>query len=363
MKKFLSILILPLVALGCLYGCGNNRTVADIKKLYLTTIDEHKEEGNRIFFSSDTNEYEINIVYPESLSIEIDNDSPSNEAQKRYRGLWYQQKILSNIFAYYTNHQEEFFRVAGSKDIDKDTLNNLYNKLDTLNTTLDEFLTHYNTFMDVANMGVSNIMKHNVTRYTYQLNKVIDASFNFMYSFHNVYSKYCIDKYNSYSAVSIQTYIDKAYLDMSYVVYLENIKAFNFSGSENGVCDLAVVVNSDSEFNILGLLDSDRKTVSAKILGNLLEGDAYYDETKEKLDEFAYSRDVFDQKLTSYKATYNSIDIKTLSDYKFDDVSGVDYEDYINSMSPSKRATVAMLKNFVQDNFKNYMNNLEKLFN
>lgn len=346
------------MALVCLFGCGESKTVADIKKLYMSTIDEHKDGDTRVFFSNTENEYQLTISYPDVLLSVMESNHPSNG---RYKGLDYQQKILRNIYAYYTNHQEDFYRVVDSKSINKATINELYNKLNSLNTTLDEFVVHYNTFMDIVENGVSNIMKYNITRYTYQLNKVIDASFDFMYAFHDVYSKYCIDDYSNYFSVNnIQTYVDKAYLDMAFVVYMENIKAFNYSGSENGVCDLANVVSNTSEFNILDLLDS-RGTVDDVILNNLVKDSSYYDETMEKLNAFAYSRDVFEQKLSSYKSTYNSLDIYNISAYKYGNVSPWDYDDYLLTLSPSKRATVIMLENFVKDNFQNYIEKLEDL--
>lgn len=358
MKKFFSLLILPLVAVMCLMGCGDSKKVADIKKLYLSTIDEHKDNDTRIFFSDSERKYEICISYSEFLQDLIDNDSPSSSSEKRYRGLYYQQKVLDNIFAYYTNHQEEFFRVADSKDIKKDSLNTLYSKLEKLNSTLDDFVGHYNTLMDVSASG--KILGHNITRYTYQLNKVIDASFNFMYEFHNVYSKYCVENYDQYSADNIGIYVDKAYLDLAYVVYMENIKAFNSSGSDNGICELESVVASSSKFNLLELLE-DRKTLKEEIVNNLSIESSGYEETMEKLKAFDYSRDVFEQKLSSYNATYYSLDIRTISNYKFGVISGVDYEDYLQTMSPSERATITMLENFVKDNFDSYIDKLEDL--
>lgn len=361
MKKLLSLIILPLVALACLFGCGDNRTVADIKKLYLTTVDEYKDGDTRVFFSDESNEYQLYISYPQTLLNVMNNASLSNDVQKRYKGLDYQQKILRNIYAYYTNHYEDFYKVAESKNIDKNTLNDLYNKLNNLNTTLDEFVVHYNTFTDLVGNGVSNVMKYNITRYTYQVNKVIDASFTFMYAFHDVYSQYCVDNYNSNSsAISIQTTVDKAYLDLAYVVYMENIKAFNYSVSENGICDLSGVVANNCEYNLLSLLDS-KKTLDETILENLVSGTTYYEETMEKLNAFAYSRDVFEQKLNTYKSTYYSLDMYNVSAYKFGNVSDWDYEDYLQTLSPSKKATVTMLENFVQDNFQNYISKLEEI--
>lgn len=352
-------MILPLVAVISLFGCAKDRTVQDIQKLYTTTTTEHFVKDDQVFFSNELDSNLLCIYYPDDIMANIQSEYPSTDEQKRFKALDYQQKILTNIFMYYSNNQENFFKVAESKNIDDDVLNNLYNKLQSLNDELDAFVSSYETFVNAAS-DVSSIIEYSITLYTFKLNRVIDKSFDFMYEFHNVYTNYCIDDYSVYSEKNIRNYIDKAYLDLSYIVYLENIKAFNFSKGENGICDLADVVGNNTKYNMLEMLDS-RKSISYDIIGNLNEDATNYLKTKENLNTFIYTRNVYNQKLKSYLANYNNLDVYNINSYKFNQVGGISYDNYISSLSSSERATVIMLDNFVQDNFKNYVEKLNYL--
>ncbi|MGN0961768.1 MAG: hypothetical protein ACI4PF_06210, partial [Christensenellales bacterium] len=320
----------------------------------------HTNNNINLFFSDETDTMAFYIYYPDIVKDTINAPNPSNDVQKRYKALLYQQKILDNIFDYYSNNQENFYRVADSKNISTGEINDLYKKLSNLNNTLDDFTKQYNTFIDAVDNGISDIMEYNITSYSFQLNKVIDASFSFIYKFHNIYSKYCLTNYDSYTQENLNVYVDKAYLDIAYIVYLENFKSFNFSVGENGVCDLSGVVGSDSDYNLLKFLDS-KKSLNPSLLNNLTEGSTDYESTLEKLNEFSYSRDVFDQKLNSYLLTYNSLNMYTISSYRFDQVSGVEYDNYIKSLSASDRATVTMLENFIEHIFKNYISKLNNI--
>lgn len=361
MKKFLILLILPLVAVVALFGCGENRTIDDVKQLYIATTQEHIVEKENIFFSDTDNPLMIKIAYPTSLLEVIEAEGPTNDLQKRCRGLYYQQKILDYIFDYYENNQEDFYRLAVSNDFDKDKVNLLYDKLANLNETLDNFLSDYNSFNTKAKEDVSEIKEYNITSYSYQLNKVIDASFSFMFLFHDMYVE-CLEDYNEYSVKNLQIYLDKAYLDKAYMIYLENIKAFNYSVGENGVCDMAKVIGNDTEYNLLELLN-DKKLLSVDITDNLNADAVNYDKTMSIINEFVYSRNVFSQKINSYLITYNNLDVYTISSYKFNTINGVGYDSYINSQNASNKANILMLENFVEGSFMNYMEKLNKITN
>lgn len=360
-KKFLVLLVLPLIALSVLCGCGKDRSIGDIHKLYNSITTEHVVNDQNIFFSNELNKQSVNIYYSDSLKATINAENPSNKVQKRYKAISYQQNILDNIFNYYSNHQENFYMIAASKNINKNELNTLYDKVNNLNKTLDEFESKYNTFIDaIESNGIPDIMEYNITSYSYELNKVIDASFEFIYYFHKLNTKYCLQNPNLYTEQTIQVYVDKAYIDMSYIVYLNDIKAFNYSVGENGVCDLAGVVGSDCKYNKLEMLGV-KKEISPNILENLVKDANDYDLTMEKLNEFSYCRKIFEQKFNNYLATYSSLNVYTIANYKFDQIIGVTYDNYINSLTASDRAVVVMLDNFVENDFDNYMSKLASI--
>jgi hypothetical protein len=314
------------------------------------------------FFSDKNNPNAIVIYYNPLVKQTINNENPSDPFQKRYRALYYQQRILDNIFTYYNNHQENFYRIAESKEIEKNELNNLYNSVVGIKDTLSEFEGHYDSFIDATSDGVSDIMEFNITSYSFQLNKVIDASFDFIYKFHDIYVNYCIDDYSSYNATNLGIYVDKAYLDMSYMVYLENIKSFNYSVGNNGVCDLADVVGNETEYGLIDLLN-EKKSLSETIVGNVGASTEAGEAAKNSVDIFVYCKDVFEQRLTTYLHTYNKVNMYNLNQYKFGLNGNVNYNSYLTSLSASDRATVKLLENFVQDTFLNYMNKLSLIVN
>lgn len=361
MKKIFGLLLLPILSVLVLFGCGKDKEIEDVLTAYTEMVDTFTVGGESDLFSEASNPKAIVISYPVTVKQAIENIAPSNDLQKRYRGLYYQQEILDNIYTYYTNYQEDFYRIAKSKDIDEDEVNDLYDSVKDIHDSLDNFKHHYETFKDVTlDSGISDIMEFNITSYTFHLNKVIDASFDFVYRFHNIYSNYCIDDYHSFNADNLQLYVDKAYLDISYVVYLENIKSFNYSVGEHGICDLSSIVGSESEKNLLSLLD-ERKNISATILGNLgtsTEAGIYADEA---VSIFSYIRDVYEQRINSYLTNYKKVNMYNISQYRFNDSSNITYENYLNSLSASDRAVHTMLDNFVDDTFLNYVSKLNSI--
>ena len=343
-----------------LFGCGNDRKIEDVQQAYVNMVSAFTISGESDFFSDSENPNSIVIAYPTTVKQAIENANPSNDVQKRYRSLYYQQEILDNIYKYYNDYQEPFYRIAASKDIDKDEVKALYNSIKDLHEVLDTFEENYETFNDAVENGISDVMEYNLTSYSFYLNKVIDASFDFIFKFHNMYIRYCVDDYSSHNADNLKLYVDKAYLDISYVVYLENIKSFNYSVGTHGVCDLAEVVGSNNDFNILTLLDT-RKSISTFIQENIGGTTEQAIQATEKVNLFSYVRDVFEQRLNTYVNTYNSLDMYKINQYKFNLSGGVDYESYITSLSASDRATIILLDNFVEDNFMNYVEKLNAI--
>ena len=360
MKKIFSLLLLPVFSILILFGCGDDREIKDIQTAYSEMVSDFTVSGESDFFSDSEKPNSIVISYPATIKQAIENTSPSNSVQKRYRALYYQQEILNNIFTYYNNYQEEFYRETASKDIDEDKINSLYDSAKNLHETLTNFEGAYNSFNDAIEDGISDVMKFNMTSYSFHLNKVIDASFDFVYKFHNIYTEYCVDNYDSANADNLALYVDKAYLDISYIAYLENIKSFNYSVGGHGVCDLADVVGSSNKYNLLSLLDS-RKSISDFVTANLGATTEEGVEVTERINLFAYNRGVYEQRVNNYLTTYRSVDIFKINQYRFGLNGNVDYNSYLTSQSSSDRAVILMLDNFVEDTFLSYVEKLNTI--
>ena len=102
-------------------------------------------------------------------------------------------------------------------------------------------------------------MEFNLTNYAYELNVLIEDSFTFMYKFANMYETYGIEDYSKKNVKNLQTRVDKTYLDIAYIIYLQNFKAFNYSVGNKGICDLLPIVETNNKFNLVNDLDSVRK--------------------------------------------------------------------------------------------------------
>lgn len=360
MKKLLSLMLLPLFAIMFFVGCNSDKTVADIKKSYSDLISSFVVDGENVFFSNDSNPKMLVIKYPSSIEFEMEIESPANADQKRIKGLYYQNKLLTNVFQFYVNNEETFYTKMPSANVDNDELNNLYNQISSLKSSLETFKPYYLNFTENVKNGTSNVMDFVITSYTYQLNKVIESSISFIDTFSQMYFKYCGVENNLYKASDIKSLVDKAYFDISNIVYLQNFKAFNKSVSGNGLCDMSKVVGANTDYNLIHLLDN-RKDVSMEVLENLTTDSEKYAENIEKISQFVYNKDVFDQRVGMFEKTYNSLDVNQLSKYKFDTLSSMDYESYLNTLSVSNRSSVEFLDNFINDTFLSYVEKLNNI--
>ena len=160
-----------------------------------------------------------------------------------------------------------------------------------------------------------------------------------------------------YNKNNLDSYVNVAYLDMTYVIYLENIKSFDYSVGDNGVCDLANIIGNENEYNLLDNLNT-RKSISLSITESLGADTETGQEATELVNTFVYARDIFNQRLSTYIATYNDLDMYTINQYKFDLSGNVDYNSYLISLSASDRAIVKSVDTFILDVFDSY---LEKL--
>lgn len=360
-KRFLSLLILPLIAVAVLCGCKSDKSISDVETAYNKIVSEHIENGQNLFFNHETNTKAISIYYPSAqLKDAINQENPSTDNDKRFKAISYQQLILDYIYDYYNTYAQDFYKRAKNKDLDKDTINGLYDSVKDIGSQLSDFKTHYDSFVSVAT-SPTDTMEFQVMSYSYHLNKLIDKSFNMIHRFRDIYLECIGSDYNQYNSSNLNCYVDTAYLDMAYIVYLENIKSFNYSVGSNGLCDLSAVVASDNKYNLLDLL-GNKKTISLLITSNIDNTEsAVGKEVLEKVDLFVYTRNIFNQRLSNYLNNYNNEDIYEISQYRFGLGGGVSYDSYLTSLSSSKRATITILDEFVFDTFVNYMNKLDSI--
>lgn len=358
MKKLICLLLLPLFSLIFLCGCGEDKSSKDLQVLYESMIEQCREDKTNNIFSSKTKPNSISIAYTADIQEAINNDNPSTPIQKRYVALGYQQNILDYVYNYYENNCTLFYTVLSNNEFSNTDMNDLYSSLESLKSTVKDFNDSYETFIDATEYGTSDVMEFNLTNYSYELNRLIEASFNFMYKFAYMYETYGIENYHNKTLENINIKIDKSYLDIAYIIYLENFKSFDYSVGSRGICDLLPLVDkSNNKFNITSDLNIIKK-VSPSVQSNLKETDENYEEVNVLLSNFMYAQEVFDQRVKNYKTIHNELDIYTITQYKFDLVNGVNFESYMDSMTSSDKSSIVMLENFVNNTYKKLIEKL-----
>ena len=215
MKKIICLLLLPILSLICLCGCGEDKSSNDLKILYESMVDIYVVDKVNKFFGDKESPNTISIGYTQEIETAIDSVNATTDIQKRYTALGYQQQILDYIFSYYENNHKDFYKVMSSGNYPNTEMNALYTSLESLKNSLDTFKSSYNAFIDATQNGISDVMEFNLTSYSYQLNKVIDFSFDFMYKFIAMYQNYGIEDYSKKTAANLQIKVDKTYVDIA----------------------------------------------------------------------------------------------------------------------------------------------------
>lgn len=356
MKRLICLLLLPLFSLIFLCGCGDDKTSKDLATLYESMVNSVIVDKENKLFGDSTNPNSINIVYTLDINNAINNVTPTTDIQKRFTAVRYQQKLLDYIYNYYENNNEKFYAVMSTAEFSNNDMNDLYAALESLKTRVNDFKLSYDAFVDSTESGISDVMEFNLTNYAYELNRLIESSFDFMYKFANIYETYGIEDYSKKTIENIQIKVDKAYLDIAYVIYLENFKAFDYSVGSKGICDLLPIIDN-SDYVLIDDLNTT-KNVSLLVQSNLKESDTHYAEVNDLLNNFLYANEVFNQRFKNYQVIYNEQDIYTISQYKFNLMNGISYESYIKSLSNSDRSSVTMLDNFVDNTYQKLVDKL-----
>ena len=75
--------------------------------------------------------------------------------------------------------------------------------------------------------------------------------------------KYCLENLDIVSIDSLESKIQKTYVDIAYIVYLNNFKAFDYSVGSKGISDdLDSIIGNTSEF----LITKDLKCIKMSCL-------------------------------------------------------------------------------------------------
>ncbi len=416
LKKIFGVLLIPILMVGVFAGCGKKHTLSDVHKLYTHIVDKYSyavenndlKEKDSYFFESvvnsdtekETTGVSLDIEYKGELA-EFLPDIASNSALKtsdpklynRYYALIYiEQKLLDWTFNYYKNWAPNMYASEEllKNDLEQEDVDNLYSKLEKLDEAIEAFSAEKSKAEDEID-AISFDGAINLTSFTYYYNDLIEASFDFVNTFRDMHVKYIWDTYTfgdnaEQNKLLLNRMIDEAYLNIAQIIYLENVKAFEYSE-----CDLnpllSLIDGGDySQIIVSPLLTSVNKLANGKeaVLKNrsgvvdfyraddiVLKTDYKYDATSDKyvaetyndrLVDYIYYLKAFNQKVGIYKKVYSEFDV-----YEYNQVrlgfSATDMDTYVNSLDRVERANMVLLQDFSNETFANYIENFVKIFN
>ena len=335
-----------------LAGCGEKKTEKDVKNVFdsMKVIGVEGEEKSKLFSDSNTPN-SIKIEYPDNV-VEVINLEESNDnlLSKCYMALDIQQSILDNIYNFYEKHNEKFYSIMPTKEYNEKEMEDLYNEAKNLESSLQDFSIQHESFVTSASAGVSDVMISKINIYSYQLNNVIENSFNFIYKFMDMYENYCIENKESTSIEYLNFSIVKTLVNFSYVIYLENVKSFNDAVGKNGVCEVYNIIETNkTKYDFTMFLESF--AVSEATINNLNTTSTLYAKTQKTVDEYYYFNEIFEQKLVAYENTYKSFDFYNYNKHRMNLGNGVTYTDYLNTLSQSEKASISLMENFMYTTF------------
>ena len=410
LKKILGVLLIPAMVIGVFAGCGKKHTLSDVNKLYTHIVDKYSYEENgekkSYFFNSvvatDENGQKevpgvaLEINYKGELGKYLPNNITNNIALKvsdpklynRYYALGYiEQKLLDWTFNYYENWAANLYASEELiEDVEQDDIENLYTKLENLDEAIGDFAAEKSKAEDEIN-AITFDGAINLTSFTYYFNDLIEASFDFVNAFRDVHVKYIWNTYtfgdnNEQNKLLLDRMIDEAYLNIAQIIYLENVKVFEYSE-----CDLNALIEeidsggysediisplltkiSSLDNGKAALLDADAKMYESDDI-NLLKNykydaalDANVPETyNDRLEDYVYYLKAFNQKVGIYKKVYADFDMYEYNQVRLG-LSTIDIDTYVNSLDRVEKANLVLLQDFARETFANYIETFSKIF-
>lgn len=402
MKKFYSLLILPLIAVFCLFGCGTDRTTTEIKAVYSQMVDTYviNSESNW-YFEKPANSTEYTKMY-----VTYDNEYGFNDAVlgkfessvSDDLGLRYKQltsvyaRTLLMAYNYYTNWNELFFANIDSKNPDADDLTELYDKLVDFRRQLEKFNTSkLNIEREVKLLGInSELVAAKIDAFNNEYNNLISKVLNFVNYFKDLHVKYFYSDTDVVDGSYAKRAYDEAILSLANFIYKDYLQAL----TKNGTVQLISIDNAiSSSYNIfndkrlltfvhvetdLSNLDNPNSE-KINIHGIELIKDplisALNDPSNEKnksavsaVNQFVVSLNTFNQYFNLYNKVYDKVSMESFNNYRFEINGGfegsnatVKHENYIETLSPVDAANVNVLIDFEENKVSAFLSSINTL--
>jgi len=343
MKRFYIVIALILSSISLFFACGNpNKTILEVETRYQEMINKYKNE-DAYFFGEELDNFGKTIVikYNDAeLSNSILNGTGDSDLSLRLTALNnVQANLLKYIFRYYENWSESFFDNLSMYDYEQKELNELFAKMEKLDNSLNYFKTKKTTFEnEMMAVALERSKETVVSQFTYEYNKLIESSIEFVEFFRNMHLKHIFSTTTDISNInSGQRQLDEAYFSLAKFVYYSNVYAYNYSTGENGICDmLELMQNVGSEYVYIDSLLLPLTNLGANISIELSQT-VFDDALTNKLINIKYTGDLFNQALDSYLSLYGDLDHYLLLRIKLGLINGVTLESYIKNLDVDEK--------------------------
>lgn len=402
MKKLYSLILLPLIAVFMLVGCGETtRTVKEVQDLYNTMVEKYNEKidensNNWYFINKSDNEealLKMYVTYDNSNKLNdavragltldemkaiIGSDyAPSEELATRYEQLTtIYARTLTMAFNYYTNWSETFFDRIDAVDSEEKEITNLYGKLNELKRELESFNTaKLNIEREVQLFGLdSEIVASSLDVFNYNYNALLEKVLNFVNYFRDLHVKYYFSNTSVINSAYAQRVYDDGLLTIANYIYYDYLKAL----TTNGTTNLVNVKLKSSQFDIFNH-GSNNITQFAKVNDNRVKGVVSINEEivnslnieGESVDKTNATNTVklvevalntFKQYFGIYTKVFDKVNMESFNNYRFKTSGGYDdFDAYASTLSPVQKANVNIMIDMEENKIYDFMSSLSNL--
>lgn len=379
MKKFLSILIVPLVAVLMLCGCGRTmRTVEDITKLFEQNKNVYSEANiqgsqtnNNWYFKDDS--YMMRVVYDNEANLNVlvnkkysDTNSLNNASDLDYkywqlRGVY--ERELAMIYSYYNYYADTFYANAEAKEVSEEELTNLYDKIRDMFKQLESFnSSKIDLEREVKLYGNdSQILSASLDKFNSAYNGLVRKSLDMVEYFRDLHFKYFFEGVNNYDyTYAIQLHYD-ALLALAEYIYNDYMVPLT-SNSVTTLIDVkkAIIpflnIFTDETFNKIVDVNHDGELVYVTKTSAAV--------TEAQIRQFENSLNTFKQYYKLYLKAFNKIDVNKYYDFRYAR-NGVTADVYRDKngviIDVAEFANVTVVSNFESTSVSNLLNALNEI--
>ncbi|MBR4745268.1 MAG: hypothetical protein IK070_00980 [Clostridia bacterium] len=397
-NKILSLLLAPVLATGILAGCGESDKIADAYTTYknmqasyatlgqvVQTTSENPYEYPR-YVSAESDLYYVKnvdgqyeLTYLVDATYDVTLLSNVNVAHIRakediteltkgdnvydgyYGVLKVQDTVVKAVYNYYNNHAANFYKIMEGVKVEKADAKELNKRADALQRATATFHAAKDVFeTSVTTAGGVNVHGFIFNGYAKSYNDFIETSLNFVEYFKDLHIKYVIKEDAYKNGDDTERVKDEMILNVAKVLYMEDLKAFNYSD-----CDLSdlthdLVMNTTVQNNYAKLLqellnlETSTNPSSAGKVFELLNAHTTMLSTEESV-VFKAIVEAFNKKVALYENVYGQVKM-----YEYNRArSGygtVDKETFMNSQTAEMQSKYNFIDDFYNYTFSQYAN-------